>query len=220
MRIVATTICAVALAGCASHLPYSIAIDDPKDEKGQRDYTRPDQRDCVLRLDDIVKKVADDYSSSESDVRSLQAQFETKLHNGTQTLEHCNDGNGNPVQHDSFPPIEEIAKKWLTYYALDTTNPDLGLDRFREYVRSAQVVQYLARQQLLPDVSFRTYPSGRRKARHLPPGRENNDDAIRVMRKRSPPHRTDAGPDRGGGEEIPLFQGTIAVPCAGETHGS
>lgn len=147
MRIVASTICALALAGCASNLPYSIAIGDPNGST-----SRVGQKDCVLRLDDIVKKVADDYSSSESDVRSLQVQFETMLHEGTQTLEHCNDGNGNPVQHDSFPPIEEIAKKWLTYYALDTTNPDLGLDRFREYVRSAQVVQYLARQQLLPDV--------------------------------------------------------------------
>ena len=146
MRILATTICALTLAGCASNLPYSIAIDDPNGST-----SRVGQKDCVLRLDDIVKKVADDYSSSESEVRSLQTQFETKLHDGTQTLEHCNDGNGNPVQHDSFPPIEEIAKKWLTYYALDTTNPDLGLDRFREYVRSAQVVQYLAKQQLLPD---------------------------------------------------------------------
>ena len=150
MRIIATTICALTLGGCASNLPYSIAIGDPSESTG-----RVGQKDCVLRLDDIVEKIASDYSSSKSTVRSLQIQFEKKLHEDTQALEHCNDGNGNPVQPDDYPPIEEVAKKWLTTYALDTTNPDQGLDRFREYLRSAQLVQHLANQQLLPDEDTR-----------------------------------------------------------------
>jgi hypothetical protein len=134
------------LAGCVSNLPYSIAIGDPSGGTG-----RVGQKECVLRLDDIVEKIASDYSSSKSTVRSLQVQFEKKLHEDTQALEHCKDGNGNPVQHDDYPPIEEVAKKWLTPYALDATNPDQGLDRFGEYLRSAQLLQYLANQPLLPD---------------------------------------------------------------------
>jgi hypothetical protein len=150
MRIVAATICALTLAGCASDLPYTIAIDDPSGSTG-----RVGQKECVLRLDDIVKKIAQDYLSSTSTVRSLQIQFEKKLHEDTQALEHCSDGNGNPVQLDNYPPIEEVSKKWLTTYALDTTNPDQGLERFREYLRSAQLVQHLANQQLLPDEDTR-----------------------------------------------------------------
>jgi len=141
------------LAGCASDLPYSIAIGDPPGESA----SQVDQKACVLRLDNIVEKIASDYSSSKSTVRSLQIQFEKKLHEatGTRALGHCNDGNGNPMQHDEYPPIEEVAKKWLTSYAMDTTNPDQGLDRFREYLRSAQLVQHLATQQLLPDEDTR-----------------------------------------------------------------
>jgi hypothetical protein len=44
----------------------------------------------------------------------------------------------------------------LTTYALDATDPDQGLDRFREYVRSAQ---------------------------HLPLGRDYPGAAIAVVRK-------------------------------------
>jgi hypothetical protein len=150
MKIAPIAICALTLAGCASSLPYSIAIGNPsKDEIG------PGHKECVLRLDDIVKKVTEDYLSSKSTVRSLQIEFEKKLHEGTQALEHCKDGHGNPIQPDAYPPIEEVAKKWLTSYALDATNPDQGLDRFREYVRSARLVQYLASQQLLPDEDAR-----------------------------------------------------------------
>ncbi|MBI3806871.1 MAG: hypothetical protein HY281_05050, partial [Nitrospirae bacterium] len=146
MRIVATTICALMLAGCASSLPYSIAIGDPS--KGTN---RLGQKECVLRLDDIVEKIASAYSPPTSTLRSLQMEFEKELHEGTQALEHCADGNGNPVQPDAYPPIEEISKKWLTTYALDATNPDQSLDRLREYVRSAQLVENLARQPISPD---------------------------------------------------------------------
>ncbi len=168
MRIAATTICALTLAGCASNLPYSIAIGDPKDAKATQGYVRPDYKKCVLRLDDVVKAVADNYSSSESaNIKSLQVKFEMQLRHGTQTeidptsdeigtrflnnpppLENCKDDKGNSVKQDhkkgDYPFIEEISKKWLTSYALDATDPDQSLDRFREYVRSAQLVQHLA----------------------------------------------------------------------------
>jgi hypothetical protein len=140
MKIVATTICAIMLAGCASDLPYSIAIGNPsKDEIG------PGHKECVLRLDDIVEKVALDYSSSKlHNVKSLQGEFEKQLHKDTEALNGCKSG---------YHPIEEVAKKWLTSYALDATDPDQGLDRFREYVRSAQLVQDLAKHQIKPDRS-------------------------------------------------------------------
>ena len=158
MRIVATTISVLMLAGCASsNLPYSIAIGDPS-----RGMGRVGQNECVLRLDDIVENVATDYSSSTPTGRSLQIQFEKKLHEDTQALEHCKDGNGNFVKQSDYPPIEEVAKKWLTSYALDSTNPDQGLDRFREYVRSAQIVEHLAKQPLLPDEDMRNTISGSR----------------------------------------------------------
>ena len=170
MRIVATTICAFALAGCASELPYTIAIGDPSGKKG------PDHTKCVLRLDKIVEEVASNYSRSESNnVKSLQVEFEKQLRHGTQTkfgtppgeshpsvgppkegfpaLENCKDGEQEHekatfsfFKKDDYPFIEEIAKKWLTSYALDATDPDQSLDRFREYLRSAQLVQDLAKQ--------------------------------------------------------------------------
>lgn len=146
MKVMAATICALTLAGCASSLPYSIAIGDPG-----LGADRPDQKQCVLRLDDIAQKIASDFSPPTSTVRSLQIQFEKTLHEGTQALEHCKDADGNPVKHDDYPPIEEIARKWLASYALDATNPDQSLDRFREYVRSAQLVEHLARQPIKPD---------------------------------------------------------------------
>lgn len=163
------------MAGCASNLPYSIAIGDPKDAKATQGYVRPDYKECVLRLDDIVKAVADNYSSSESaNIKSLQVKFEMQLRHGTQTetdptsdeigtrflnnpppLENCKDDKGNSVKQDhkkgDYPFIEEISKKWLTSYALDSTDPDQSIDRFREYLRSAQLVQDLAKQQLLPE---------------------------------------------------------------------
>ena len=146
MRIVATTICALTLAGCASNLPYSITIGDPSGGK-----SAVGQEDCVLRLNDIVKKIAENDPSS-NDPKSLQVRFEKDLHEGTEKLKAiCKDGNGNPVPSNKYPPIEEVSKKWLTSYALDSTDPDQGLDRFREYVLSAQLVQRLADQKLPPD---------------------------------------------------------------------
>ena len=139
MRIVATTICALTLAGCASNLPYSITIGDPSGGKSV-----VGQEDCVLHLDDIVEKVAEDNLTSKSTIRSLQKQFEEKLSEDTQALKNCNNGNGKSV-------IEEVAKKWLTTYALDATDPNQGVDRFREYVLSAQLVQHLAKQPLKPE---------------------------------------------------------------------
>jgi len=167
------------LAGCASNnLPYTIAIGPPKDAKATPGYVRPDYKECVLRLDDIVKAVADNYSPSKlADIKSLQVEFEKQLRHGTQTkfgtppgesppsvgppeegsppLENCKDDKGNSVKQDheksDYPPIEEVAKKWLTTYALDATDPDQALDRFREYVRSAQLVENLAKQQIKPE---------------------------------------------------------------------
>lgn len=146
MRIVITTICALTLAGCASSLPYSIAIGDPRESTG-----RAVREQCVLRLDDVVAKVAENDRSLKWTVKTLQIEFEKALHKSTQELEHCTDSKGHPVQAKDAPPIEEVAKKWLTSYALDATDPDQELDRFREYVRSAQLVQQLANRQLLPD---------------------------------------------------------------------
>ena len=143
MRIVAATICALTLAGCASNLPYSIAIGDPS--TGRADQH---EKHCVLRLDDIVEKVAKDNSSSTPTVRSLQIQFENKLHEDTQALEHCKDSNSSFVK---YHPIEKVSKKWLTTYALDATDPDQDLDRFREYLLSAQLVEKLAKEPLLPE---------------------------------------------------------------------
>ena len=151
MRIVATTICVLMLAGCASsNLPYSIAIGDPREGTG-----RAGREQCVLRLDDVVEKVVANDRSLKWTVKTLQVEFETALHKSTQALEHCTDSKGRPVQVKDGLPIEEVAKKWLTSYALDATDPDQGLDRFREYVRSAQLVEHLASQQLLPDEDAR-----------------------------------------------------------------
>jgi hypothetical protein len=139
MRIVATTICALTLAGCASNLPYSITIGDPSGDKSV-----VGQEDCVLHLDNIVEKVAEDNLSSKLTIRFLQKQFEEKLSEDTQALKNCNNGNGKSV-------IEEVAKKWLTSYALDATDPDQNIDRFREYLRSAQLVESLAKQPIKPE---------------------------------------------------------------------
>ena len=146
MKLLTTTICILTLAGCASDLPYSIAIGDPTNSG-----SGVGREQCVLRLDNIVKQVAEEFSSSQWTVRSLQIHLEKRLHESTQTLEHCADSNGHPVQLKDAPPIEEVAKKWLTSYALDATDPDQELDRFREYVRSARLVQQLAGRPLLPD---------------------------------------------------------------------
>jgi len=170
------------LAGCAANLPYSIAIGDPSDKEIGPDHTK-----CVLRLDKIVKEVADNYSPSESDnVKSLQVKFEMQLRHGTQTefgtpddkqqiaderkkvartleepplLEGCKNVRQEHSKNNfsffkksgQYPFIEEVAKKWLTSYALDATDPDQNIDRFREYVRSAQLVESLAKQQIKPE---------------------------------------------------------------------
>ena len=138
MKRLLATICLLTLTGCAAELPYSIAIGDPS-ASGQG----AGRAHCVLRLDDIVKTVATDYQSSPIPIRSLQIQIEKSLAEHTQALGGCT--------HRTPPPIEEVAKKWLTSYAVDATDPDQELDRFREYVRSAKLVQQLAQRQLLPD---------------------------------------------------------------------
>ncbi|MGH7183889.1 MAG: hypothetical protein ACREJN_18190 [Nitrospiraceae bacterium] len=146
MRVVVTTICALTLAGCASSLPYSIASGDPKESIG-----RAGREQCVLRLDDVVATVVENGRSLNWTIKTLQIEFETALHKSTQGLEHCTDSKGHPVQVEDTRPIEAVSKKWLTSYALDATDPDQNLDRFHEYLRSAQLVQDLASQQLLPD---------------------------------------------------------------------
>lgn len=146
MKRITATICLLMATGCASDLPYSIAIGDPSDDK-----TGAGRHQCVLRLDDIVKQVADEYPSSNWTVRTLQEKLEKRLHEGTQSLEQCADDKGRSVPIKHFPPLEDVAKKWLTSYALDATDPDQELDRLREYLRSAQSAQQLAKRQLLPD---------------------------------------------------------------------
>lgn len=146
MKRLLAAICLLMLTGCAAELPYSIAIDDPS-ASGQG----AGREHCVLRLNDIVKQAAGEYASSNWTVRTLQAQLEQRLHEGTQSLEHCTDDKGRAMQVARFPALEDIAKKWLTSYALDATDPDQELDRLREYVRSAKLVQQLAQRQLLPD---------------------------------------------------------------------
>jgi hypothetical protein len=133
-------ICALTLAGCAGHnLPYTITIGDPSGGKSV-----VSQEDCVLHLDNIVEKVSEDTRSSKLTIKLLQKQFEEKLSKDTQALKNCNNGNGESV-------IEEVAKKWLTTYALDATDPDQTLDRFREYVRSAELMESWAQHQIKPD---------------------------------------------------------------------
>ncbi|MEC4890037.1 MAG: hypothetical protein RI101_08245 [Nitrospira sp.] len=146
MKLIATMICLLIFTGCASSLPYSIAIDDPNPDAGDAGRAH-----CVLRLNEVVKQVAGTYASSNWTVRTLQDRFEHRLHEATQALQQCTDDKGRSVQATHFPPIEEVAKKWLTAYAVDATDPDQELDRFREYVRSAILVQQLAERQLLPD---------------------------------------------------------------------
>ncbi len=146
MKLLTASICLLTITGCASDLPYSIAIGDPGN--GGSGAAR---EHCVLRLNNIAKQIAEEYSSSNWTIRTLQLQLEKRLHEGIQSLDQCTDDNGLSVQTKHFPPIEEVAKKWLTSYAVDATDPDQELDRFREYVRSAKLVQQLAEHQLLPD---------------------------------------------------------------------
>ena len=119
MRIVATTICALTLAGCASNLPYSITIGDPSGGKSV-----VGQEDCVLHLDNIVEKVAEDNLSSKSTIRSLQKQFEKKLSEDTQAMNNCNNGNGKSV-------IEEVAKKSPEKVLKVPLHPMLGLQAYQ-----------------------------------------------------------------------------------------
>lgn len=80
MRIVATAICALTLAGCASDLPYLIAIGNPNKAKDGPGHT-----ECVVRLDKIVENIALNYSSSKlHDVKSVHVEFEKQLRHGTQ----------------------------------------------------------------------------------------------------------------------------------------
>jgi len=163
--------------GCAAkNLPYSIAIGnlDPN-------TTPPGKEQCVLRLDDIVKEMEQKYKKMPPPltIRSLQIDFEKALYGRTggetrglwdrltkwiptspqleppnDVVTHCIDDNGQPMKQTDYPALQNISKKWLTTYALGATDPDQDLDRFREYVQSAQLVQHLANQNtwcLIPD---------------------------------------------------------------------
>ena len=149
MRMLTATICALILTGCASDLPYSIAIGNPNPTA-----PIPDREQCVLRLDDIAKDISQRYQLSEWTLRNLQSEFEKTLHErtrGANGVSNCKNSKGQLVAKTDYPPLEEIAKKWLTTYALDATDPDQSLDRFREYLLSAKLVRDLAHQQILPD---------------------------------------------------------------------
>lgn len=136
--------------GCGGrNLPYSIAIGNP-----DPNAPLPGREQCVLRLDDIVKDVSKQYQLSGWTLRELQSEFEKALHRNTRGpngVNNCKDSDGHIVARDTYPPLEDIAKKWLMTYALDATDPDQTLDRFREYLLSSQLVRDLAEQQLFPD---------------------------------------------------------------------
>ena len=136
--------------GCAGrNLPYSIAIGNP-----DPNTTPPGKEQCVLRLDDIVKEMFQQYSSSGWTIRDLQKEFEITLHKrtkGPNGVTNCKDSSGQLVAQNDYPPLEEISKKWLTTYALDATDPDQNLNRFREYLLSSQFVRELAQKPLQPD---------------------------------------------------------------------
>jgi len=53
MRLAAVTLCAIALTGCASNLPYSIAIGT-----ANQNTSLPGSEQCALRLDHLVKEMA------------------------------------------------------------------------------------------------------------------------------------------------------------------
>lgn len=152
--------CMLTVIGCAQDLPYSISIGDPsKDQPG----LSPER--CVLRLDEATRDKAEQYRDSVMTVRDLQIEFEKLLHDRVsgekdkkEGLMNCVDHNGNPVDRSHYTELETVSKKWLTIYALDATDPDQDIERFREYLRSAQLVQALARQQIRPDENAdRTY---------------------------------------------------------------
>lgn len=166
MRMLGATICLLVLTGCAHDLPYSIAIGDPTG--GQQGMGR---EQCVLRLDEIVKETAGEYQAAPMTIRDLQITFEKMIHHWTKAdgkikgkdgdtdedkskrVTNCTDAEGKSITLDKikYPRVEEISRKWLTTYALDATDPDQDIDRFREYLRSTQLVQYLATKPLLPD---------------------------------------------------------------------
>ena len=136
--------------GCGGrNLPYSIAIGNPDPNTAP-----PGKEQCVLRLDDIVKDVSQQHHVSEWTLRELQSKFEQALHTatrGSNGVSNCKDSHGRLVAKEDYPPLEEVSKKWLTTYALDATDPDQSLDRFREYLLSARIVHNLAKHQLFPD---------------------------------------------------------------------
>ncbi|MDH5667253.1 MAG: hypothetical protein OEY86_04500 [Nitrospira sp.] len=164
----------LAMLGCAGKdLPYSIAIGHP-----DPNTTPPGKEQCVLRLDDLVREMEQKYKnmSSPLTVRSLQIDFEKDLYGRTggesrnlwgrvwdwlppthyhkfadDPVTHCMDDKGQPVKQTDYPALQTISKKWLRTYALGATDPDQNLDRFREYLLSAQIVRDLAEHQLFPD---------------------------------------------------------------------
>lgn len=133
------------LTGCTTPLPYSVAIGDPVGGG------HPDHQTCTLRLDNLAANAAEAFRASASTLRNLQRRLEITLNEQTHTLTHCQDEDGHAIPAKKIPAIEEVASKWLTAYALDATDPDQDIDRLREYLRSAQLVQHLAQRSLLPD---------------------------------------------------------------------
>lgn len=145
----------LALMGCTSNLPYSIAIGDPPES--QETIGR---EECVLRLDHVAHEIAAQYHNSSMTVRKLQRDFEMRLHERIagekEGLINCTDKDGKRIagkltEQSGYQPIETVSKKWMATYAVDSTDPDQELERFREYLQSAQLVQDLSKQRLLPD---------------------------------------------------------------------
>ncbi len=153
MRMVVATICLLIVTGCAHDLPYTIAIGDVNvGETGASEKPKPEES-CVLRLDQLAVDIAKRYSESNPKwtVKMLQIEFEKALHGKTLALSNCKDEKGRTIKKEDYLWLENVSKKWLATYGLDATDPDQDIDRFREYLRSAQLVQGLAKEVVRPD---------------------------------------------------------------------
>ncbi len=139
---------ALALAGCASDLPYSIAIDHPISPQSQKVH----EKDCVLRLSPLVAEFVGSRPAEQWQIRVLQREFETRLGSAVNESRTCKDNNYHPpTAYESG--IEDVAKKWLVTYSLDATDPDQSLERFREFLLSSIEAKRLSATSLKPDES-------------------------------------------------------------------
>lgn len=165
----------------ASNLPYSIAIGNPNNHEGGQDGTKCVLHlDRIVHdvAENYSPSQSDNLKSIQAKFE-MQLHHSTQTAFGTQDdknkmaeerkrvarplgepplLEGCENARQQHTidsfgffQNDQYPGIEDIAKKWLRAYALDSTDPNHNLDRFREYLRSAQLVQHLTDQALAPD---------------------------------------------------------------------